>query len=292
MPSAPALSSDMDTAVENIGPDEARHYLTLVPSTQRSQQSVTVTAYAKEMAEGRWRFTAEPITFDTENNLIQGQHRMAAVVRAGVTLPFLVVRGAPADSFAVVDIGRRRTASQFLNGKYQTHIMSGARALWLIERNQSMTSDLGWKNLAIDQQIAYAETWPELYEYAPAVNRIARITTIPGRMLMPVLAQTERTSYRHRIPGFIEFLETGVGAEVGDPRLALRERFMTGSDRRLIRVMGETDRGYSRVVKAWNAYATAKQMIKLTIADKERRTIVVGNPLGIPEDGSPWMKRI
>lgn len=63
------------------------------------------------MREGKWRINGEPICFDKEGNLINGQHRLEAVVSAQVPIVSLVVRGVDAEAFVTYDAGLTRKLS-------------------------------------------------------------------------------------------------------------------------------------------------------------------------------------
>lgn len=43
--------------------------------------------YARDMASGKWKTTGDPIRFDVDGNLIDGQHRLQACVLAGGRIP-------------------------------------------------------------------------------------------------------------------------------------------------------------------------------------------------------------
>ena len=50
-----------------------------------------------EMQDGKWRLNGKTICFDSTGRLLNGQHRLSAVVRSGVTLTTVVVRGLDPD---------------------------------------------------------------------------------------------------------------------------------------------------------------------------------------------------
>lgn len=56
----------------------------------------TVAAYARDMAAGRWLATHQGVAFNDRDELIDGQHRLLAIVRAGVTVRMMVTFGLPA----------------------------------------------------------------------------------------------------------------------------------------------------------------------------------------------------
>ncbi len=70
--------------------------------------------YAQAMRDGQWKLTPEGLAFDEADNLIQGQHRLEAVRRSGITVPFMVSTGWPAETLDVLDQGAVRSNSQLL----------------------------------------------------------------------------------------------------------------------------------------------------------------------------------
>lgn len=81
--------------VEQITPDYAAKILKSNNPRNRNLSDIRATRYAADMARGHWAVNGEAIIFDEDGNLINGQHRMAGVVKAGVPVQFLVVRGVP-----------------------------------------------------------------------------------------------------------------------------------------------------------------------------------------------------
>lgn len=74
----------------------------------RKVSKYTVAKYAKKMQQGQWG-ACSPITFSNQDHLIDGQHRLEAVVKAGVPVSFPVILGMPEETAANFDRGRRRT---------------------------------------------------------------------------------------------------------------------------------------------------------------------------------------
>lgn len=67
--------------------------------------------YAMIMQNGNWKLTPEPICFDTDEVLLNGQHRLWAVIESGIGQEFVVWEGMPRDVFAVIDRGQMRSFS-------------------------------------------------------------------------------------------------------------------------------------------------------------------------------------
>ncbi len=83
----------------------------------RTLSAKTVDQYAQDMAAGAWNFTGQPIIFDSAENLIDGQHRLTAQVKASVTLDWLVITGVQTETRDFIDIGRPRTVGNQLQIK-------------------------------------------------------------------------------------------------------------------------------------------------------------------------------
>ncbi len=80
----------------------------------------------------------------TTGNLLDGQHRLLAIVKSGVTLPFLVVTGLPETVVSTIDIGAKRTTGDLFDMKGITNgrLMSATLATYarLCARNDSEKS--------------------------------------------------------------------------------------------------------------------------------------------------------
>ena len=66
------------------------------------------------MINGDWQLTHQGIAFDTTGRLIDGQHRLHAIIEAGVPVQILVTRGCSASSFSILDRGANRRPSDIL----------------------------------------------------------------------------------------------------------------------------------------------------------------------------------
>jgi len=95
-------------------------------------------AYARDMVAGHWPFTGDAIRFDIDSNLIDGQHRIKAIIESGVTLPFVLVFGLDPKTKHALDMGRKRSAADVLALKgytQSTRLQGAARQLLLIKHN-------------------------------------------------------------------------------------------------------------------------------------------------------------
>lgn len=70
--------------------------------------------YARDMASGNWRVTGDPIRFDINGKLIDGQHRLKACVDSGVNFTTAVLYGLQPSDQIVIDTVRPRSAHDVL----------------------------------------------------------------------------------------------------------------------------------------------------------------------------------
>jgi hypothetical protein len=88
--------------IETIGPDRAEEYL----AANRGNRNIVqahVAALARDIRNGQWMFNAQPICFSASGRLLNGQHRLTAVLEADQAIEVLVMRGLPENAFPTYD---------------------------------------------------------------------------------------------------------------------------------------------------------------------------------------------
>lgn len=96
--------------VVDVTPEMARQWLERNLGN-RPITGAVVNRYARDMVSGRWKMAGDPIRFSKTGKLIDGQHRLTAILKTGVTVPCLVLTGLDDAIFNVIDTGRTRTKS-------------------------------------------------------------------------------------------------------------------------------------------------------------------------------------
>jgi hypothetical protein len=94
-----------------IEPGMARELLKLNWASNRPINEATVERYAAEMKAGEWKYNGDQISLDEKQRLLQGQHRLAACVRADVPLVTDVAFDVDPDSYATMDRGRPKSGA-------------------------------------------------------------------------------------------------------------------------------------------------------------------------------------
>lgn len=112
---APIPGSDnWHTAVITVDPTTAEQLLEGNNGNRRIAPG-TVARYAAAMRNGDWMTSSEPIVFSPSGRLLNGQHRLRAVVASGMPQRFLCMFGVDERVFSVMDRGKVRTLSDAHN---------------------------------------------------------------------------------------------------------------------------------------------------------------------------------
>lgn len=90
-----------------VTPEIARTWLATMARNRRPRRAV-VARYAEDIRAGRWRRTHQGLAFNTEGCLIDGQHRLLAVIAAGSSVRMLVTWGVEEHAMDGIDVGAGR----------------------------------------------------------------------------------------------------------------------------------------------------------------------------------------
>ena len=102
-------SNEIEQKVLTVTPAHAEKWLEMNTGNRRIRPS-HVRHLAKQMELGRWMLSPEPIVF-SKNRLLDGQHRLSAVLMSGCTIKASVALVQDEDVFRVLDQGVNRSNS-------------------------------------------------------------------------------------------------------------------------------------------------------------------------------------
>jgi hypothetical protein len=108
--------TEIKTIWREITPELAKELLSR-NSINRKLNDNLVNYYAIQMKKGQWKITGQGITIDRDGGLQDGQHRLAAIVKSGIPINFLMIYGLPVDSFVAYDRGKKRSISDVFHLK-------------------------------------------------------------------------------------------------------------------------------------------------------------------------------
>lgn len=254
---------DVSFEVATVTPEIARAWL---DKNHRNRKASTghVDAMARDMKNGDWRVTGDAIRFDDADNLIDGQHRLMACIKAGVPFTTFVMYGLPAYVQTSIDIGKSRSASDYLtmNGLHNAmHVQAAARFLIALKLG------LDTRNGRINARRTVAETLKSIEqnkELASSVRLALAVTGIPISVAGAMhYIGAHMLGKKERADAMINVLKTGVPDYPGDPVHRMRERMMKArTDAKYTAKRHDVPRYY---IHAWNSFVsrTPLDVVKL-----------------------------
>jgi len=99
---------------EMVTPEMAKELMQLNTGNFRKLDVNVVTKYANDMSAGAWMTNGDTIKISGTKVLLDGQHRLMAIIKSGVTVQCLIVRDLTALVGHTIDDGKARTAAHWL----------------------------------------------------------------------------------------------------------------------------------------------------------------------------------
>lgn len=236
----------------------------------RVKRANHVGALAQAIKNGDWVETGDTIKFDTTGRLLDGQHRLSAIIQADKPVVADVVFGVPPEAFDRIDTGMTRTHSQILamvGIKDGPLLTSATRILLALKKG---LSHAGSVSASKHEVVEFIKANPDLIAAARIADRvrkaIGRIAS-PGGMTAAAYLINKRVG--SDINPFIEQLCTGVGLSADSPILALRNRFIRSGTKTRNKLDGVE--ATALVIKAFNAWHEGRPVKALSwrVADED-----------------------
>lgn len=236
--------------VEAVTPDIAADWLERNVHNRDIRSSV-VAEYAGAMKRGEWRVNGEAIKFDENGNVLDGQHRLWAIIESGTTIDTFVIRGLDADVQETQDRGLKRSLADALKLRGEkNHIMLAAILVlkWRYDNNKLRTNE----RPSIPQALTTLKRHPKLRDDGvQAAQRMRTRFKIAQSVAGVAFYQFTKIS-REDAERFWDQLLTGENLQEGDAIYVLRRWLQTQN----IRVAGRANpiMQFAMLIKAWNAW--------------------------------------
>jgi hypothetical protein len=251
----------MRAEVLTITPKTAKEYLNR-NQNYRTVSQQRVDDYARAMAAGAWEVNMQPIVFNLDDELVNGQHRLMACMKAGKPFTSLVVWGAR--EAEEMDRGAPRTFHDWLRRHGYKNIRTLAsitRTYWQHTQGKSPASIVTHKGRAsITELAAVIKRHKGLID---SMERIGSNNSTPY-LRFPTLFAALHYAFRKKDHVMANEFIAGVKGQVplnnNDPVKLLRDL--------LIRDMNADERyskGYlaALIITVWNAWRDGRTMQKL-----------------------------
>ena len=220
-----------------------------------------VDQYAQDMRCGRWQMNGTTIVFADDGTLLDGQHRLWAVVEAKITIPLLIVYNADKDSIVTFDIGKTRTASNIMQIERSAHSVTAAtltKLLWLHDFvDGNLAPKTCQRDVSNNDLRDFYNERKDMIELAADVAEHGGHHFVKSHMALAYCVIGKNTAYRYKLKAFFDTLKTGSDIGMKHPIMTLRNRLF--ENRLGVRSLSvqETLAAYIRV---WNAYVRGNDL--------------------------------
>lgn len=217
----------MDIKVELITPQKAQQWLASM-GTNRNLRASMVEQIARDIRSGNWALNGESIKIDQDGRLVDGQHRLTAIIRSGRSVETVVVRGIGNDTVKTVDTGALRTKGDVLKmaGYPQSNSLGALIRAIKFDRECGCPfrgrSELSpTHNEVLDMAAELGDTMHQCIKVSRGadIKAIASCTVVAFFLFKSIENGLEDEAMR-----FIEHVATGHNLSKGHPALALRNR--------------------------------------------------------------------
>ena len=136
--------------VMDITPDMAKKILAHRNKNNRPIRYTHLEKLSDAIEKDEWKVTNQGIAFDHDGNLIDGQHRLAAILQTRKTVKMMVATNMDKGIFDVVDTGSKRSTGDALDilGSEHGRIVSAALKIYICYQK---FPEKAWSGAAIQQ---------------------------------------------------------------------------------------------------------------------------------------------
>jgi hypothetical protein len=270
----------VDVKLESITPELAAEWLEK-NLRNRNLRDSAVAQYARDMVNGQWLLTGEAIKFAEDGTLLDGQHRLAAIEKSGLTVDMFVVRGLENESQKVMDTNIRRGVGDMLKlAGYANHmaLASAARLAMTYQTNVPNTrrksiAKMGPTHLEVSD---FIEKNPDLVDavqdsmkYRLKIDINPSVLAVTYWELMKLDAEMAEN--------FFESIANNTTNGIGDPRNALIQRL--SSARRASEQIPQ-NAYLSMMFRVWNAWVKGDEMYRVQVSNnRDGGLIAIPDPI-------------
>lgn len=245
------LKAEYGVEQVTVTPQIAEHWLGFNVAN-RTVTKAKLAQFKDDMARGEWRPQGDTIRF-SHGKLLDGQHRLVALLLAGVTLPMLVVHGLAPETQANMDTGRGRSPRDVLSIEgldtwEASTFGSAVHTILSYERGLAIYSATKYLNREVRD--FYLENKPDVESTLHACKGFKRQHTIVPLSRVVALHYILSKIDRDATTRFFDQLLSGESLLRSSPVFYLRERMLNDLINKRKRSVYEQ---CLFIVKTWNA---------------------------------------
>lgn len=254
----PPKKPSFQISVEVITPQKAEQYL-YRNTHNRKLRPRRVEILSGAMKRGEWKANGDSIRFDKNGRLVDGQHRLHAIIDSGVSVEMVVIEGLGEDAQMTMDTVDPRTLANTLElSGYADSGKLAAAITYLWKMENKRVREVSAKPTIAQAMALFAEHPGILDSMSVARQVSSRFRCSPAQLA--ALHYTMSGLDSDDADFFFAHLASGADLSEKSPIYLLRDWFVrkTNSPERY-----EPVHGHGMIVKAWNAYRRGEEIVRL-----------------------------
>jgi hypothetical protein len=252
----------MKTSVITITPKIAAEMLERNKNNRRLRPPI-IQEYTRQMLAGLWKEeTGEAIKVDYNGNIIDGQHRLHAIIKSSSTLSFLLITDLDPEIFSVLDTGLNRTASDTVQnaGHLNANNIAAAVRKYFLIKAERYANRTGAKYSGISNREILA-AYNKNEKFWIAANSMCEKWYRDSNRILTLSEITALYAAFYDINqddafSFMDSLSTGVNLEQDNPIRLLREKLFFAKMNTRFSMIASVK--MALVFKAWNFFRDKK----------------------------------
>ena len=253
-----------------VGPDLAE---TILKGNEgnRPIRETRVEAYSRAMKAGDWTLTDSMICVSPEGKLLNGQHRLKAIIESGCMVPMTIYWDCPESAYGHMDAGAKRSASDYLShcGVQNTTQIAALLRLIIAYRQTGKYSTSVAIGPSFDEIFAEYGKDPDGYQQAVAFGRYGQ--SLFSITALGSIAYLASEKYAHKtVESFFSSIQVSKIGEMPkyDPRRTLIEYVIKHKLRSRASIPLEIQA--NMMAKAFLKYAKGESCAFLVWTDREK----------------------
>ena len=270
-------TTDVTTKEELWTPTKAKALLSKGGINRRLNTN-TVDRYAAAMADGKWSMNGETIKISRAGKLLDGQHRLHAVIESGEKVELLTVRGLLPKTQETIDDGFKRSLAHVLDIKGEKHTTTLSFTLSLIDRwdkNQlHQVRSRSGHGPRRDECVSMLKKHPQIRDYVAHTFTHQFKTALGSAGLFAFCWYVCSRNKKHKDLADMFFEQFAQGTAMGseDPVYHLRERILRAKLTDDPRFKLDTLQKLNLIAAAWNATVQGRPMKQLKLPREQGLT--------------------
>lgn len=236
----------------------AKEWLDTRAKQQRPIRHYHLGAIVDDLDQGRFLLNGQPVIFDWDGYMIDGQHRCFAVISSGKPALTLVIRGVSPDAYTTLDNTTKRTGADALrikDAKNATVLASALRIMGVYQLGLLGKKTLCFSPTKIEELSTQHPKMPD------SVTALNGARDLGSRATLAFCHYVFSSVDSRDAETFFNHLLDGTNLEKGSPILALRSR--------LYRTKTDSYDMIASTFKAWNAWRVGKHVTLIRVGVSE-----------------------